>query len=50
MPRIFPAALAEALPHAPEAGELAMLEQALTDAFVGPDSPPGPEARSTVRN
>lgn len=35
----FPAALAEALPHAPEAGELAMLEQALTDAFVGPDAP-----------
>ncbi|WP_226018082.1 putative DNA-binding domain-containing protein [Novosphingobium sp. FKTRR1] len=33
----FPQALAQALPDDTEVGELAMLEQALTDAFVGPD-------------
>jgi hypothetical protein len=34
----FPVALTEALPDDPEVAELAMLEQALTDAFVGPDA------------
>lgn len=34
----LPAALAEALPDDPEVAELAMLEQALAEAFVGPDA------------
>lgn len=34
----FPAALAQALSESPEVAELAALEQALTDAFVGPDA------------
>ncbi|MBK6298936.1 MAG: putative DNA-binding domain-containing protein [Sphingomonadales bacterium] len=34
----FPGALAEAMPEDPEVAELAMLEQALADAFVGQDA------------
>ncbi|MBB6124618.1 DNA-binding domain-containing protein [Sphingobium subterraneum] len=34
----FPVALAKALPDDPEVAELATLEQALTEAFVGPDA------------
>ena len=36
----FPSALAQAYPDDPEVAELAMLELALTDAFVGPDTDP----------
>jgi Putative DNA-binding domain len=34
----FPPALGQALPDDPEIAELAALEQALTDAFIGPDA------------
>lgn len=34
----FPVALAKAWPHDPEIGELAQLEQALSDAFIAPDA------------